>query len=67
MEITTKTIFGKLNFGILSMHARVRVIITGKIPWSWLLENINLESERDFENFRKYLSPKISHYTVITS
>ena len=51
MEITTKTIFGKLNFGILSICARIRIIITGKIPWSWFLENINLESERDFGNF----------------
>ena len=51
MEITMKTIFGKLNFGILSMCARIRVIITSKIPWSWFLENINLESERDLENF----------------
>ena len=31
LEITMKTIFQKLNFGILSMHARVRVIITGKL------------------------------------
>ena len=57
MEITMKTIFGKLNFGILSMRARVRVIITGKIPWSWFLENINLESER-FRKFPKIFIPK---------
>ena len=41
------------------MCARVRVIITGKIPWSWLFGNKVLESERDFGNFL------ISRYMVL--
>ena len=40
-----KTIFWKLNFGILSMRARVRVIITGKLLWSQFFRNKILESE----------------------
>ena len=56
-----KTIFRKLNFGILSMRARVRVIITGKLLWRQFFRNKILESE---QNFRNYLSLKISRYTV---
>ena len=59
-----KTIFQKLNFGILSMHARVKVIITGKLLWRWFFGNKILESQQDLGNFRKYLSPKISRYMV---
>ena len=33
-----KTIFWKLNFGILPMRARVRAIITGKLLWHGFLE-----------------------------
>ena len=55
----------KLNFGILSIRVRVRVIITGKLLWRGFFRNKISESERDFGNFQKYLSPKISRYTVI--
>ena len=34
-----KTIFRELNFGILSMRARVRVIITGKLLWRQFFGN----------------------------
>ena len=46
------------------MCARVRVIVTGKPLWWWFFGNKISESEQDFGNFRKYLSPKVSHYTV---
>ena len=55
-----KTVFQKLNFGILSMRARVRVIITGKLIWCRFFGNKISKSER---NFQKYLYPEISHYT----
>ena len=46
------------------MCARVRVIITGKLLWCWFFGNKISESEQDLGNFRKYLSLKISRYTV---
>ena len=44
----------KLNFGILSMHARVRVIITGKPLWHWFFEK-NPESERKYNIYLRKL------------
>ena len=49
-----KTIFWKLNFGILSMCARVKVIIIGKLLWRWFFGNKILESQQDFGNFQKF-------------
>ena len=46
-----KTLFRQLNFGIMSMCARVRVIVTGKLLWRQFFGNKILESERDFGNF----------------
>ena len=59
------TIFRKLNFGILSIFFKYfHIIITGKLLQRWFLGNKISKSERDFRNFQKYLSPKISRYTV---
>ena len=49
------------------MCARVRVIVTGKLLWRRFFGNKISESEQDFGNFQKYLSPKISRYTVLSS
>ena len=54
----------KLNFGIMSMWARVRVIVTGKLLWCRFFGYKISESEQDFGNFQKYLSPKF-HATVL--
>ena len=60
-----KTVFQKLNFGILSIFFKYfHIIITGKLLWRWFYGNKISESERDFGNFKKYLSLKISCYTV---
>ena len=48
----------------MSMCGRVRVIVTGKLLWRRFFGNKILESERDFGNFQKYLSPKISRNTL---
>ena len=42
------------------MWARVRVIVTGKLLWCRFFGNKISESEQDFGNFQKYLSPKFS-------
>ena len=46
------------------MCTRVRVIVTGKLLCTGFFGNKISESEQDFRNFQKYLSPKISCYTV---
>ena len=60
------TVFWKLNFGILSVFFKCfHIIITGKLLQHQFLGNKISESEGDFGNFQKYLSPKISRYTVL--
>ena len=60
-----KSVFQKLNFGILSIFKYFHIIKAGKLLWCQFFGNKILESEQDFGNFRKYLSPKIFHYTVV--
>ena len=53
----------------MSMWARVRVIVTGKLLWCRFFGYKISESEQDFGNFQKYLSPKfpaIRYYIIRT-
>ena len=60
-----KTIFRILNFRILSMRARVRAIITGKLLWHGFFGNKILEGQRDFKNIYLQKFPTIRYHSTI--